>query len=435
MAVYTFCRLLFTLLSAYLVRLASAKNVFAHFMVANSASYSSTDWENEINAASALGIQGFTLNTAGNSYEPDQIASAYSVAEPLGFKFFFSFDFSNGWDVASMASLISAHASSQSTFKWGNDVLVSSFNGEAMGDTFWEDLKTSLSSQGVSISLAPAFTSYRDPSLAQTLLSNFPSIDGFTNWWSWPQDNGNLLTTDTDLAYQSAIKSSRTGPFIMAVSPWQFKNLGSEGGDTSSDWVELSDTLWKYRWEQAINNVQPDIVELVTWNDYAESHYIGAVNTNVFMDADAHAYVDGMDHTAWQIVAKHYINWYLSGTEPSIETDQVVVWYRLHPKGAVCSTPTLPRNSQFPADAVFGFALLTSPATVTMDIGLNNHFQWDAPAGVSIGSVPFPQQDSQIPFIQIIRNGNVVTNGYGSGYVTQDCATYNFNAFVDVIPN
>lgn len=30
-----------------------------------------------------------------------------------------------------------------------------------------------------------------------------------------PQDNGNLLTTDTDLAYQKAIKGSRTGPFIM----------------------------------------------------------------------------------------------------------------------------------------------------------------------------------------------------------------------------
>jgi glucan endo-1,3-alpha-glucosidase len=46
-----------------------------------------------------------------------------------------------------------------------------------------------------------------------------------------------------------------------AVSPWQFKNLGSESGDLDNDWVELSDTLWKYRWEQAINDVIPDIVE------------------------------------------------------------------------------------------------------------------------------------------------------------------------------
>lgn len=57
---------------------------------------------------------------------------------------------------------------------------------------------------------------------------------------------------------------------LVAVSPAQFKELG--GGN---DWVELSDTLWKYRWEQAINDVKPDIVEIVTWNDYGESHYIG----------------------------------------------------------------------------------------------------------------------------------------------------------------
>jgi glucan endo-1,3-alpha-glucosidase len=157
------------------------------------------------------------LNTAGNSYEPSQIATAYSVAAGTNFSFFYSFDFAHAWDVSSMASLVSAHASSANTFKWKNAVLVSSFSGEANGNSFWSSLKSTLSSQGISISLAPAFISYRDPGQASTLLSNFPSIDGFTNWWSWPQDNGNLLTTATDHAYQSAIKNSRTGPFIMGA--------------------------------------------------------------------------------------------------------------------------------------------------------------------------------------------------------------------------
>ncbi|KAL0955994.1 hypothetical protein HGRIS_002171 [Hohenbuehelia grisea] len=413
---------------------AVAKNVLAHFMVANTQSYSVADWQKEINAAASIGIQGFVLNTAGNSYEPDQISNAYSVAEPIGFQFFYSFDFAFNWGADAIVNQIAAHASSGSTFKWNEKVLVSTFNGQDKGDAFWAGVKSTLASRGIQISFAPAFTSFRDPAQANSLLSQFPSIDGFTNWWSWPQDNGNLLTTDTDLAYQSAVES-RTGPFIMAVSPWQFKNLGSSGGDLNNDWVELSDTLWKYRWEQAINTVVPDIVEIVTWNDYAESHYIGAVNPNVFMDADAHAYVDGMDHTGWQLIAKYYISWYINGSPPVIQDDQVVVWYRLHPKNAVCSTPSKPRNSQFPADAIFGFAMLKSPATVTMDIGLNNHVEWNAPAGVSLGQVPFPQQDSQIPFIQIIRNNNVELSGFGSAFVTQSCQTYNFNAFIDVVPN
>ena len=161
------------------------------------------------------------LNTAGNSYEPDQISSAYSAAESLGgFQFFYSFDFSHAWSVSEIASYISAHAASTATYKWNNAVLVSSFSGESNGDSFWSSVKSTLSSDAITISLAPAFISYRDPSQAQTLLNNFPSIDGFTNWWSWPADNGNLLTTDTDLAYQSAVKSSRSGSFIMGTWPY-----------------------------------------------------------------------------------------------------------------------------------------------------------------------------------------------------------------------
>jgi glucan endo-1,3-alpha-glucosidase len=54
----------------------------------------------------------------------------------------------------------------------------------------------------------------------------------------------------------------------LAVSPWQFKDMSGDG------WVQLSDTLIKYRWEQAINTVKPDIVEIITWNDYGECGYV-----------------------------------------------------------------------------------------------------------------------------------------------------------------
>ena len=88
--------------------------------------------------------------------------------------------------------------------------------------------------------------------------------------------------------------------------------------------------------------------------------------------------------------------------------------------------------ANFPADAVFGMALLASPATITLDIG-SNHAQWNASVGDSIGSVAFPPQDAQIPFIQIIRNGQTVKSGFGSVFVTNSCSWYNFNPFVGVI--
>lgn len=78
-------------------------------------------------------------------------------------------------------------------------------------------------------------------------------------------------------------------------------------------------------------------------------------------------------------------------------------------------------------------AILSDSATITLDIG-SNHYQWNAGPGVSMGSVPFPTQDSQIPFIQIIKNGAVVKSGYGSMYVTQTgCTYYNFNPWVGIL--
>jgi glucan endo-1,3-alpha-glucosidase len=50
-----------------------------------------------------------------------------------------------------------------------------------------------------------------------------------------------------------------------------------------------------------------------------------------------------------------------------------------------------------------------------------------------MGYVDFPTEDNQIPYIQIIRNGQQVASGYGSVYVSQECTYYNFNPFVGSI--
>ncbi|KAK7693520.1 hypothetical protein QCA50_003088 [Cerrena zonata] len=117
----------------------------------------------------------------------------------------------------------------------------------------------------------------------------------------------------------------------MGVSPWQFKDI-----DPQNNWVEFSDTLWNYRWQQAIQ-LKPDIVEIITWNDYGESHYIGDINPNVDLGQQAPNYVNGFVHAPWRIVANYYIQWYKTGSPPAIQNDQVVFWYRSHPKAVTCS--------------------------------------------------------------------------------------------------
>lgn len=118
-------------------------------------------------------------------YENGKTVDAFAAAEALGFKLFFSFDMTYNWQEADMVNLVKTHASSPSAFLWKGEVLVSTYSGEGKGDAFWAGFKSDLANAGVKISLAPAFTGYRDPSSASSLLSSFPSIDGFFNWWSW----------------------------------------------------------------------------------------------------------------------------------------------------------------------------------------------------------------------------------------------------------
>jgi len=403
-------------------RAVNAQAVFAHFMVQNSYSYTQSDWSKDMSDAQAIGIDGFALNIALNDYEVDRINDAYAAAKALGFKLFYSFDMSYNWQESDMVSLVVKYATSTSTFLWNNNVLVSTYSGESKGDAWWSNFKNTLQQQGINVVLAPAFTTYRDPSQTTSLLSTFPSIDGFFNWWSWPADTDTLLTTDTDLAYQKAI-SSRNGPYIMSVSPWQFKNI-----DGGGDWVELSDTLWNYRWQQAVKDVKPDIVEIVTWNDYGESHYIGDINPNVDLGTQASLYVRGFDHAQWRAIAQYYIQYFKTGSAPTVtQKDQVVFWYRVYPKGITCSMGSLPRNAAYPADAIFALALLTDTATISLDVG-SSHAEFGAGPGVTMGSVPFPVEDAQVPYIQIIRNGSKIADGYGSKSIEQaGCNYYNFN--------
>ncbi|KAG1722687.1 glycoside hydrolase family 71 protein [Suillus paluster] len=359
----------------------------------NSYSYAESDWTNDITTAQSIGIDGFALNIAANDYEVDRIVDAYAAAESLGFKLLYSFDMTYTWQQSDMVNIVANHSSSPSTFLWKDTILVSTYSGESYGEDFWASFKSTLQSQGIDITLAPAFTTYRDPSDATSLVSTFPSIDGFFNWWSWPADVDANLTTATDLAYQAAV-SSLSGPYIMSVSPWQFKNL-----DGAGDWVEYSDTLWNYRWQQAVNDVKPDIV------------YLGT---------QAPLYVDGFVHAAWRDVAQYYISWFKTGSAPTITKDEP----------SIAVPGSLPRNAAYPEDAVFALAMLKDTATITLAIG-SNTVNFTAGAGVTMGSVPFPQRIHKSPISQSAGTGTTVVDTHGSMYVNQNgCTYYNFNPFV-----
>jgi len=66
--------------------------------------------------------------------------------------------------------------------------------------------------------------------------------------------------------------------------------------------------------------VKPDIVEIITWNDFEESHYIrdlppktGPASVDFGVTG---SYIYGQEHSAWRVMAQYYISWYKTGSRP-----------------------------------------------------------------------------------------------------------------------
>lgn len=232
---------------------------------------------------------------------------------------------------------------------------------------------------------------------------------------------------------------------VSAVSPWQFKDLNN--GNPMDAWVAYSDTLFPKRFQQITSQdeIQPDIIEITSWNDFCESHYIRDLpsqdeTAKDYVElGDMGAYVWGQDHAPWRIIAGYYISWWKNGSPPPIADDQVVFWHRLHPKATVCQggSSTGIRNYNYPDDAVFAWALVKESSTISMSIGDNKYWTFKAgPYGPAMGMVPFPEYvpgDGVTPEVSIMRNGEVVHTGKSSQPVASNCAWQNFNPVVNLV--
>ena len=65
--------------------------------------------------------------------------------------------------------------------------------------------------------------------------------------------------------------------YHVAASPWFFTHYGAEVS-YSKNWVFPSDLLWYNRWAEILQ-LGPQYVEIISWNDYGESHYVGPLSS------------------------------------------------------------------------------------------------------------------------------------------------------------
>ncbi|KAJ5307639.1 Mutanase [Penicillium atrosanguineum] len=410
--------------------------VFCHFMIGiTSNRQSSAEYDGDMKHAKALGIDAFALNIGTDSYTDTQLGYAYDSAARNGMNVFLSFDF-NWWHIdqgSAVGAKIREYADHSAQLKVDGKIFVSSFSGDGV------DVSAMTSAAGQDLFFAPNFHPGQ---------GDFSAIQGALNWMAWPNngdnkapsDGKNIDVADGDQAYMNALKGK---PYVAPVSAWFSTHFGDEVS-YSKNWVFPSDLLWYNRWRDILQ-LGPRFVEIITWNDYGESHYIGPLSSPHTDDGSSKWAMD-MPHTGWLEMSKPFIAAYKAGvTDPMdyITEEKLVYWYRPTKKDVDCdATDTTmqgnPNNSsgnffrgrpngwEAMTDEVFVVALLKSPARVLVQSGDQSQ-AIQAPAGISAHSVPMGVGQQKFA---VTRDGQTILSGTSLKDIVDTCVCgiYNFNA-------
>ncbi|KAL3429247.1 glycoside hydrolase [Aspergillus tetrazonus] len=420
-----------------------SKAVFAHFMVSNTENYTLSDWNSDIALAKAAHIDAFALNAGyGQNENARSFRNAFTVASELDFKLFFSLDYSGEghWPKDQVISLLENYTTHEAYFRHTDGrALITTFEGFEAAN-YWAEIKKEIAQtvgNETCCVLIPDWTSAGPEEAAKV-----PAIDGLMSWEAWPYGNEKMNTT-RDEQYMSLLGER---PYIMPVSPWFYTNLRQ----FHKNWVWQGDDLWYTRWQQVLE-LQPAYVEILTWNDYGESHYIGPVRrdaTRVIAEGAPFDYVSGMEHDGWRSLLPYLIAQYKNGKnrkDVEIAEEALSVWYRLSPADACDSGKTsgnsksshqaVMRPGDILQDRIFYSAVLEEDADVAVAVGgVNRSAQWtntpDRARGVYHGSVPFDGRVGEV-VVTLSRAEKVLVQMKGKPIDDQCLGNHtNWNAWV-----
>lgn len=230
---------------------------------------------------------------------------------------------------------------------------------------------------------------------------------------------------------------------MMPVSPWFFTNLPG----FNKNWMWRGDDLWYDRWVEVLV-VQPEIVEILTWNDFGESHYISPLDDQQYgpfspgIGNATYNYAENMPHDGWRQFLPYSIDLYKYGTA-SIDKEGLVVWFRPSNKDA-CSTGGTTGNTasqlqyefspkEVAQSKIFYSALLgSSGATITVTVGgVVYPGAWknspDGGVGIYHGSVDYSGYGDVV--VSMIHSGTTTSVSGSISSICQANVT-NWNAWV-----
>ena len=411
--------------------------------MSNTDTWSETHWSISISPAQTAKLDGFAVNIASGE-NLAQLDNFFTAASRYNLKLFFSFDYAgNGpWDKEAVIALINKYKNHAAYFKHGGSKpLASTFEGpDQAGD--WGEIKARTGCHFMpdwsSLGAMKAWDK-QDGRGAR-------AADGLFNWAAWPEGN-RPIDTYVDASYLHFMGGEDNGSnqkYMMPISPWFYTNLPQY----KKNWMWKSEDAWYTRWVQILR-LQPEYVQIISWNDFGESHYIGPTfGSEVVMEHPdtPYDYTKRMEHTGWLKTLPFWIDMYKTGTA-TVNKEEVVAWYTRN-TGFECDLANTTINTathlqleyspQYLGNFIFYDAILGSDAQVEVIIG--GETSYEKFSSIPHGGVGIYHGKAYIGLrtgdvvVRITRKGSEVMRmtGYVPIGVGCDSGGYNnFNAVVN----
>jgi glucan endo-1,3-alpha-glucosidase len=429
------------------------KMVFAHYMVTNQDYQGNTDptqelkiaaYEREIQQAQAAGIDGFALNVGGwlnQNYYIVYSAQMFEAAARLntGFKLMFSADMCCGNAVGDVEDMVRRFANdprySQVYFKYNGKFVLTTFSGDAMGTSFWSQVKSDLatgsnpstttesaalaevagapSNAPVSVFLVPAFFwggELPNTAAVQQGFGQWSSIIDGSFYWGIagvPGSGGSLDQLLSSESYAAVVHGG--GKLYMAPICLQF------WGADADRYFEYSGAAgMRKMWMDAINVSHPDWVEIITWNDFIEGSYVSPID-----DPNKYPFANFLDttgvpsttlgyfhsHQGATALLPYFISWYKTGVQPTFSSDSIYWFYRTQSMSSNPGVPAVSAATNYGpvADVIYVTANLAAPATLKVTSG-SQVSTFNLPAGSSDVQAAFTVGST--PVFEVDRNGS-----------------------------
>jgi glucan endo-1,3-alpha-glucosidase len=425
----------FTAVASY----AQTKKVFAHYMVCNKSYGNGTveGYKLDIKDAQAMGIDGFALNAgAWDANYKRNMQRLFQAASELnnGFTLFFSADGCCGLPIKAVEDVLTTYINHPNYFKYGERPFLSAWSYRAGENAkiLWTGFLNSFKVKGYHLYFIPYLfnAEFKETPDFANVFRNYNAtwkffLDGYFYFGAagLPGREKQSLLNSSEALAKVFHEGGQT--YMATVSPyyWGGKQIPDRryyefrGGEGIAE-----------QWKSIIEVQKPEWVQLVTWNDWDEGSYFSPMDDiNKHWPWAAHKQLGFYKtHKGFAELNRYYIDWYKSGVQPPVKTDQIYFFYRTHPKDAIASKDPNPVKVLYGdvKDEIYVTTILKSSATLNVFTGSVKK-KYEVKAGIQHTSIPF---NTGSQYFEIRRNGKQVIYERGED-INAEITEYNFNVY------